>query len=569
MKSIFNGAPPGSRGGSNGSAGGKAPAPKLDMSGAKSDSLTLSWQWPSPPSGAAFELCWREASLSVWHRERLGDQPSFSAHRLSGLKPNTVYSIAVGVLETGGGEAMPGDQLSANTAPAAPTGLECCEASDSSLTLQWRPSSGGPAVRFAVYGSAALGFAKVYSGAESRCVVQGLTRGKEYGFRVCAMNAHGGASDFSPELLVCCDSSSVGVSSPAAAAEPAAGGSGIGGGIVPELLTLTHDSLSMRWPAPAAGASQYVVELAEGDEGVVPDYEEWTLIYEGAPPGCEISYLTPATEYHLRVASTDHSGRTSAFGSPLVVRTPDEPSPAKKKVAAKKVAVETDRGAGAGSGSSHAAGRAQQKATRQQPPPEKKRTAQRSNPRQSSPGRAATAPTPRQSAHQSPRQPQSPRQSPRQPQSPRQSPRRAASPRQSGTNRAPQRSSSSPGLSQTSARNAGSAAADSRPVQQQRTPRRPPPSPRSAHSGRGARHGVRDADETAGSDGEGGSVGASPRRKRRVGKGIHERLYAVHAKQVEQLQEAREDRIRSLSLSHLPLEQVYSRAVAPAPTPIS
>ena len=63
----------------------------------------------------------------------------------------------------------------------------------------------GSSVRYAVYGSAALSFAKVYSGVDTFCEVSGLTRGKEYGFRVCAMNAHGGASDFSPELLAKCE----------------------------------------------------------------------------------------------------------------------------------------------------------------------------------------------------------------------------------------------------------------------------------------------------------------------------------------------------------------------------
>ena len=81
-------------------------------------------------------------------------------------------------------------------------------------------------------------------------------------------------------------------------------------GITPELLTLTHESLSMRWAAPPGGASNYVVELAEGEDGVVDDDEEWAVIYEGAPPGCEISYLTAETEYHMRVAYTDHTGRT-------------------------------------------------------------------------------------------------------------------------------------------------------------------------------------------------------------------------------------------------------------------
>ena len=37
--------------------------------------------------------------------------------------------------------------------------------------------------------------------------------------------------------------------------------------------------------------------------------QDWTLIYEGSSPGCEISYLTPGVAYHLRVASVDFDQR--------------------------------------------------------------------------------------------------------------------------------------------------------------------------------------------------------------------------------------------------------------------
>ena len=93
--------------------------------------------------------------------------------------------------------------------------------------------------------------------------------------------------------------------------------------MTPELLTLTHESLSMRWSPPVGGAASYVVELAEGEDGEVADEEEWAVIYEGAPPGCEISYLAPETEYHLRVAYTSRlDGAASEFGVPLIVTTP-------------------------------------------------------------------------------------------------------------------------------------------------------------------------------------------------------------------------------------------------------
>ena len=291
MKQIFGGAPPGRGGpaagspGTAGSPGGAPPAPTLDSSGARSDSLVLSWQWTAGPRDAQYELCWRPSQgNAAWQRERLVG-PAFTAKVLRPLQPNTSYSVAVQLVPAGG--VPRGAELVATTAPAIPQQLEVCDGTSSSISLRWR-SVAGSNVRYAVYGSAALSFAKVYSGMDTYCEVSGLARGKEYGFRVCAMNAHGGASDFSPELLTRCD--------------PSLGGTGGSGGgskrdVVPELLSLSHDALSMRWAAPAGGAANYVVELAEGEDGVVPDEEEWAVIYEGAPPGCA-HWHTPRRHTH-------------------------------------------------------------------------------------------------------------------------------------------------------------------------------------------------------------------------------------------------------------------------------
>ena len=277
----------GGGGGSPGRPAGGPPAPTLDTSGARSDSLILSWRWPSAPRGTQFELCYREAQGGPWRSQKLPPgETAASGQQLRGLSSNTTYSIAV---QTAGNPSSRGAELKATTAPAIPTGLEALGATDSSISMRWRPAP-GTGVRYAVYGSASLNFAKVYSGVEPSCEVTGLSRGKEYGFRVCAMNAFGGASDFSPELLMRCEPSSIaGARSGAASAR--------GGAITAELLTLTHDSLSMRWsPPPGGTASNYIVELAEAEDGVVADDEEWAVIYEGVPPGCEISYLAPSTE---------------------------------------------------------------------------------------------------------------------------------------------------------------------------------------------------------------------------------------------------------------------------------
>lgn len=525
MKQIFGGAPPpgrtaGSPGGGTSNTAGAPPAPKLDSSGARSDSLVLSWQWPSAPRGQQFELCWRESHGSgAWQRQRLSiNEAAFTAHVLRPLTPNTQYSVAVQVTPSG----PRGAELVATTAPAVPQQLEVCDSTGSAISLRWRPVAGS-SVRYAVYGSAALSFAKVYSGVDTFCEVSGLTRGKEYGFRVCAMNAHGGASDFSPELLSRCEPGSAGGAKSGARAH----------GVVPELLTLTHDALSMRWAPPAGGASNYIVELAEGEDGVVPDEEEWTVIYEGAPPGCEISYLAPATEYHMRVACTDAAGRTSDFGSPLIVTTPDEPE--KKKKPKKKSPTKESAPAKRTPPPPKPPPKAPPRAPPSRPPP---------SPRHSSPGKAtggnATPRSPRIPPPRPPppsKPPSSPRRTPPGPTPGYASPRKAAVPRNEPRETAP-----------------------SRETAPTRSARRPPPPPRPQPSPRRA---AKRDDDTAGSDSDSDDGGRrSPRRTSSAG-GIHERLFNLHEEKMEELKEKRQQVVNSLSLSTLSLREKAGGAMSP------
>ena len=95
-------------------------------------------------------------------------------------------------------------------------------------------------------------------------------------------------------------------------------------GATPEVLTLSHDAVSVQWAAPPGGASKYVVEIGEAQDGVVAD-DDWGVVWDDSGTACEIESLEPATEYHLRVAYTDPHGATSGFGVPLIVTTPSAP----------------------------------------------------------------------------------------------------------------------------------------------------------------------------------------------------------------------------------------------------
>ena len=126
------------------------------------------------------------------------------------------------------------------------------------------------------------------------------------------------------------------------------GDSGYGGGGPkgprPQLLGLTHESLSIKWePASGIAIRQYVVELACVDEpGVPPEDDDWDLIYEDASPGCEISCLTGESEYCMRVAWVDLRGTQCAWGPTLKITTLPEPA-RKKKSPPKKKAVRLRR----------------------------------------------------------------------------------------------------------------------------------------------------------------------------------------------------------------------------------
>ena len=87
---LPGGRPSGGSTSGGGGGGPMPPAPKLDASGAQSNALVLSWDWPGAPAGATFAFCYRGASgAGTWRTDRIAGV-SASGHVLRSLSPKII-----------------------------------------------------------------------------------------------------------------------------------------------------------------------------------------------------------------------------------------------------------------------------------------------------------------------------------------------------------------------------------------------------------------------------------------------------------------------------------------------
>ena len=177
--------------------GAVLPAPVLEEAG--HDFLRLSWDWPDAPRAQyEIELRWapRESAGSAWERQRIPGASADFRHTVRGLSSGTAYTVVVHALPApgSGSTARKSPELNVQTVGGDDElQLELRGRTASSIELGWRGGGGG-ASHFVVYGNEALGFKKVYGGAERQCTISSLVAGKDYGFTVHAMNAQGAFS---------------------------------------------------------------------------------------------------------------------------------------------------------------------------------------------------------------------------------------------------------------------------------------------------------------------------------------------------------------------------------------
>jgi len=254
------------------------PAPKsLRASAASPSSISVAWN--SVSGASKYRIRYRQGTTGT--PKQWSTQPKGTSAKITGLKANSTYSVAVAAARSNGKVGAYTAYKPLKTAPTTPSGLKATQ-EGRALKVSWKASAGAKKYRI-WYREGTKGAVKKLSAEPTgtSATITGLKNSATYQVSVAALGVNSGESPRSAYASF--------KTGPAA----------------PKGLkaTTTSSTLKLSWQA-VSGATKYRILYREGTKG---SGKLWTVQPTGT--SVNITGLKPNTTYSVAVAAATKSGR--------------------------------------------------------------------------------------------------------------------------------------------------------------------------------------------------------------------------------------------------------------------